>query len=66
MAKLSDRCWTVSRLIKELKKWPGNLPVACAAHDNNDDEIQNTVGRADLLEDGEMKQEYGECLVLRP
>lgn len=66
MAKLPASCWTVSRLIKELKKWPGDLPVACAAHDNSEDEIQHHIGGVDLLADGEMKREYGECLVLHP
>lgn len=56
---------TVKELIKELKKWPGHWQVACAAHDNSDDEIQHQVNHASELEPGMYYDDLGDTVVLR-
>lgn len=55
----------VKEAIRELKKYPKDYRVAFASHDNHADEIQGVASYAMLLEEGETKECYGECVVFR-
>jgi len=56
---------TVAQLIRKLKKFPPNMKVGFACHDNGDDEMAGHVSYIDFLADGEQKQFYGPTVILR-
>lgn len=56
---------TVGKLIAELKKYPKNMKVGAAAHDNLENEIQGIIIRVDLLKEGEAKDQFGDVVVLK-
>ena len=56
---------TVGELIKELRKWPKDMKVVTAAHDNGDDEFQSQIYSLVELAPGEQRDWHGPCVVLR-
>jgi hypothetical protein len=57
---------TVKELIRELKRWPSDMRVAAANHDNDADEISAEIEVVQPLEDGTMRDAIGPRIVLRP
>tara|TARA_R110000744_G_scaffold375595_1_gene489164 strand:- start:401 stop:577 length:177 start_codon:yes stop_codon:yes gene_type:complete len=55
----------VEQLIKRLREFPKSARVAIANHDNDSNELSGLVGQVDELEDGEHREAYGSCVVIR-
>ena len=55
----------VDQLIKRLRKFPKGTRVAIANHDNDSDELSGLAGDVCELDDGEHKEAYGPCVVIR-